>query len=86
MADGLAAVGRAELYKMIKENKDIPTAIKIKTTNYNIIQKYKNQANHFGKARLKEFLDVLTKLDYDSKVGKIDPDIGLRSGLCNYFN
>ena len=70
----------------VKLNKDIPTSIKIKTTNYNIIQKYKNQANHFGKERLKEFLDVLTKLDYDTKVGKIDPDIGLRSVLCNYFN
>jgi molecular chaperone Hsp33 len=34
MADGLAAVGRSELYKMIEDNKDIETVCHFCVTKY----------------------------------------------------
>lgn len=70
----------------VKLNKDIPSSIGIRTNSSFIIQKYKDQAKHFGARKLKTIMDALTKLDYDYKIGKIDSDIGLRSILCNYFN
>ena len=68
----------------IKYNKDITYALSLKPNQAFLVTKYKKQASYFKGKELRKLLDELVELDYASKAGKIDIDIGLRSILCNY--
>jgi DNA polymerase III delta subunit len=68
----------------VKYNKDVVNTLNLKPNQSFLITKYKKQASYFREKQLKELLNELVELDYSSKIGKIDIDIGLRSILCNY--
>ena len=68
----------------VKNNKDIVNSLSLKPTQTFLVRKYKNQASYFKEAELKKILEELAELDFLSKNGDIDLDIGLRSILCNY--
>ncbi len=68
----------------VKYNKDVVTSLNLKPNQTFLVTKYKKQASYFKNNELKELLSALIDLDYNSKTGKIDIDIGLRSILCNY--
>ncbi|HIT71978.1 MAG TPA: DNA polymerase III subunit delta [Candidatus Scatovivens faecipullorum] len=65
-------------------NKDIVNSLSLRPNQTFLITKYKKQASYFKKEELKKFLKAFIDLDYNSKNGKIDIDVGLRSILCNY--
>lgn len=64
--------------------KDIVNTLNLKPTQTFLVTKYKKQASYFKKEELKKILEEFNELDYNSKNGKIDLDIGLRSILCSY--
>ena len=68
----------------IKLNKDIASSIGLKPNQTFLVNKYRHQANFFDELTLRKILEEFTNLDYNSKNGKIDLEIGLRSILCNY--
>lgn len=68
----------------MKENKDIVTSIGLKPTQTFLVNKYKRQSGCFNSKELEKLLKELVNLDYNSKNGKIDLDIGLKSILCSY--
>ena len=68
----------------VKFNKDIVNTLNLKPNQAFLITKYKKQCSYFKQNELRNILDALVELDYNSKNGKIDVDIGLRSILCNY--
>lgn len=68
----------------LKLNKDIVKSLGLKPNQTFLVTKYKKQASYFKTSELREILNALIELDYNSKSGKIDIDIGLRSILCNY--
>ncbi len=65
-------------------NKDIVNSLSLRPNQTFLITKYKKQASHFKQEELKQILKAFIDLDYNSKNGKIDIDVGLRSILCNY--
>ena len=65
-------------------NKDIVNSLSLRPNQTFLITKYKKQASYFKKEELKKSLKAFIDLDYNSKNGKIDIDVGLRSILCNY--
>ena len=70
--------------KAIALNRDIVTSIGLKQNQTFLVSKYRKQASFFNESELKEILKELTNLDYNSKNGKIDVDVGLKSILCSY--
>lgn len=68
----------------VKLNKDIVNTLNLKPNQVFLITKYKKQCSYFKIDELSDILNALVELDYNSKNGKIDADIGLRSILCNY--
>ena len=68
----------------IKNNKDIATSLGLKPNQTFLVTKYRKQSNSFEEKELRKILDELTNLDYKSKNGNIDIEIGLKSILCNY--
>jgi DNA polymerase-3 subunit delta len=68
----------------VKSGKDVATSIGLKPNQTFLVSKYKRQVNSFKIEELRKILEELTTLDYNSKNGKIDIDIGLRSILCCY--
>jgi DNA polymerase III delta subunit len=68
----------------IDTNKDIATSIGLKPNQTFLVTKYKKQATFFKSEELRNILKEFTDLDYNSKNGKIDLEIGLKSILCNY--
>ena len=67
-----------------KYNMDIASSLNLKPNQMFLVSKYKKQATYFKENDLKEILNKFTDLDYKSKSGRIDIDIGLRSILCTY--
>ena len=65
-------------------NKDIVNSLSLRPNQTFLITKYKKQASYFKKEELKKILKAFIDLDYNSKNGKIDIDVGIRSILCNY--
>ncbi len=65
-------------------NKDIVNSLSLRPNQTFLITKYKKQASYFKKEELKKILKAFIDLDYNSKNGKIDIDVGLRGILCNY--
>ena len=70
----------------LKLNKDIVTSIGLKPNQTFLVTKYKKQSSTFTEDELRQILKELANLDYSSKNGKIDVDIGLKSILCRYCN
>lgn len=68
----------------IKYNKDIVNSLNLRPNQTFLVTKYKKQAAYFKEYELKKLLKEFVDLDFNSKNGKIDIDIGLRSILCNY--
>ena len=68
----------------IRSNKDISSSLGLKPNQTFLVNKYKRQLSFFKETELKNILEEFTNLDYNSKNGKIDLEIGLRSILCNY--
>jgi len=68
----------------ISLNKDIVNTLNLKPNQIFLVNKYKKQVSYFKVNELKELLNQFVELDYNSKIGKIDVDIGLKSILCNY--
>lgn len=67
----------------IKENVDLVPILNLKPNQTFLISKYKKQAEYFSKNKLRQILEQLIDLDANSKVGKIDLNLGLESILCN---
>ena len=68
----------------IEENKDVVFSLGLKPNQTFLVNKYKKQLSYFKRNELKDFLKAFIELDYNSKNGKIDIDVGLRSILCYY--
>lgn len=67
-----------------ENNKDIVNSLSLRPNQTFLVTKYKKQASYFKMEELKGILNSLIDLDYNSKNGKIDIDVGLRSILCRY--
>jgi len=67
-----------------KYNKDIQQSLNLKPNQVYFVGKYKRQADYFKTKELRKILEELINLDYNSKQGKIDLEIGLESILCTY--
>ena len=63
-------------------NENIAEALNLKQNQMFLITKYKRQASYFKKNELKQILHKLIDLDYKSKQGLIDINIGLEAILC----
>ena len=68
----------------VKNNVDVISALNLKPNQSFLVNKYKKQISYFNIDQLRDLLDELINLDYNSKIGNIDIDIGLRSILCSY--
>jgi len=68
----------------VRTNRDIVTSIGLKSTQTFLVNKYKRQVSYFKEDDLRQILNELTLLDYKSKNGRLDIDVGLRSILCSY--
>ena len=68
----------------VKLNKDVVNSLNLKPNQTFLVTKYKKQASYFKKEELRKILEEFYNLDYNSKNGKIDIDVGLRSILCSY--
>ena len=72
------------LYKLgINLNKDVSEVLELKPNQTFLINKYRKQASYFKIEELRKILEEFNNLDYNSKIGKIDLEIGLRSVLCS---
>ncbi len=66
-------------------NKDsLIVALGIRPNHTFLIKKYQGQSKNFSEKQLRQLLEALADLDYNSKIGNIDADVGIRSILCNY--
>lgn len=68
----------------VKLNKDVVNSLNLKPNQTFLVTKYKKQASYFKGNDLKKILEELIDLDYNSKIGNIDIDVGLRSVLCRF--
>ena len=66
----------------IKENRNIAQSLGLKPNQMFLTTKYSMQAKYFKEEELRRILQDLIDLDYNSKNGKIDPEIGLQTILC----
>lgn len=64
--------------------RDFIQILNLKPNQEFLVSKYRTQANSFEVQDLKNLLLSLADLDYQSKSGNIDLDIGLESILCKY--
>lgn len=64
--------------------KDVVNSLNLKPNQTFLVTKYKKQASYFKKDELRKIIEEFYDLDYNSKNGKIDIDVGLRSILCSY--
>lgn len=63
-------------------NTNIAEALNLKPNQMFLITKYKRQASYFKKEELKNILQELIDLDYKSKQGLLDINVGLEAILC----
>lgn len=68
----------------VKENKDLISSLNLKPNQTFLVNKYKTQANYFSDKELNKILQGLRDLDYNSKNGLIDLQVGLEAILCTY--
>ncbi len=63
-------------------NANITETLNLKPNQMFLVTKYKKQASYFKKSELKKILQKIIDLDYKSKKGLIDINIGLEAILC----
>ena len=68
----------------LKYNKDIIESLNLKPNQTFLVSKYSTQARFFKEEELKNILLEFIDLDYKSKNGMIDINVGLESVLCRY--
>lgn len=66
----------------IKENRNIAESLQLKPNQTFLTSKYTMQSKYFKEEELKDILQELINLDYNSKNGNIDATIGLQTILC----
>ena len=67
-----------------KYNKEITTSLNLKPNQTFLVNKYKTQSKYFTLAELKNILQEFRDLDYNSKNGLIDLQVGLETILWRY--
>lgn len=67
-----------------KGNEDISQILNLKPNQTFLISKYKKQAEYFREEQLRKIIEELIDLDANSKIGRIDLNLGLEAILCNY--
>ena len=71
--------------KAVEEGRqDLVTLLNLKPNQDFLVSKYRTQAGRFQTEDLRGLLESLADLDYQSKQGTIDIDIGLEAILCQY--
>ena len=68
----------------VRENKDLISSLNLNPNQTFLVNKYKTQANYFSGKELSKILQGLRDLDYNSKNGLIDLQVGLEAILCTY--
>ncbi|MNT19618.1 DNA polymerase III subunit delta [compost metagenome] len=68
----------------VNENRDIAETLSLKANQMFLVNKYKIQAGSFDKKELEKILMEMQNLDFKSKIGLMDLEIGLDSILCTY--
>lgn len=68
----------------IKENRNIAESLNLKPNQTFLTTKYSAQSKYFTEIELKNILKDLTELDFKSKTGMIDANVGLEAILCQY--
>lgn len=68
----------------LNENRDIAETLSLKANQIFLVNKYKTQASSFTKKELEKILNEMQNLDFKSKIGLMDLEIGLDSILCTY--
>jgi len=63
---------------------DLVSVLNLKPNQEFLVSKYRTQANRFQTEDLRGLLEELADLDYQSKQGVVDIDIGLEAILCQY--
>lgn len=66
----------------LSENRDIKEVLELKPNQIFLVGKYKKQAEYFTAEEIEEILKELINVDYCSKNGLIDLEVGLKSVLC----
>lgn len=66
----------------IEENKDLVEALSLKPNQIFLTTKYKKQASYFKTEEIQKILKELIQLDYTSKNGLIDLEVGMKTILC----
>ena len=64
------------------ERRDLVEVLSLKPNQVFLTGKYKKQAEYFSTKEIENILKELIDLDYKSKNGMIDLDVGLKSVLC----
>jgi len=66
----------------LEEKRDLVEALSLKPNQVFLTTKYKKQASYFQTDEIEKILKELINLDYDSKNGMIDLEIGMKTILC----
>ncbi len=66
----------------LKERRDLVEVLSLKPNQVFLTTKYRKQAEYFKEKEILQILKELIDLDYKSKSGQIDLDIGLKTVLC----
>lgn len=67
-----------------KYQKNIAQSLQLKPNQMFLVGKYRTQAGYFTLAELRTILQEFSNLDYNSKQGMIDIQIGAEAILCRY--
>lgn len=71
-----------KLYEKSNSNIELAEVLNLKPNQLFLISKYRKQASYFKENELDDIIKQLSDLDYKSKNGLIDIEIGLKSILC----
>ena len=66
----------------LKERRDLVEVLSLNPNQVFLTTKYRKQAEYFKEKEILQILKELIDLDYKSKSGQIDLDIGLKTVLC----
>lgn len=68
----------------VNNKRDIATSLDLKPNQIFLANKYKTQSSYFKLSELRNLVQALCDLDYKSKIGLIDLQVGIESILCAY--
>lgn len=66
----------------LEQKRDVVEVLNLKPNQAFLTTKYRKQAGYFDEKEIENILKELIKLDYESKNGLIDLDVGLKAILC----